>query len=122
MTRSMRPEWTFFNVALEEGARDEEETKDSTGLCLMGSICITLVTGASVSGQEYQALSGVTSVNAVIDFRTGNPRSAAVRLNLVREMAKDSNLTSISENPNFAGCLLGPCRQALGPRQRRALR
>ena len=72
------------------------------------SICLLLVAVVNVSGEEYEALSGLESVKSVFDFRAGNPKSAALQLKLIQQTLKDRNIAAMTKKPAFVVVFMGP--------------
>jgi intracellular sulfur oxidation DsrE/DsrF family protein len=62
---------------------------------------------SSVS-QEAEALKDLESVKAVIDFRTGNPKMAAVLLDMIHKTFKGKEIASVTKKPEFVIVFLGP--------------
>jgi len=51
------------------------------------------------SAEEYDAMKGVNSVNAIFDMRDGNLQTAVIHLNLIHDTYKE--LITMKKNPNF---------------------
>ncbi len=80
-------------------------------IILMGSLVLSLmiiIPAAGVGSEEYGALKAIKSVNAVFDFRTANPKSAVVYLDLIRQTFKDPNIRSVTDYPEFVVIFMGP--------------
>ncbi len=77
-------------------------------LSLSLSICLLLVAVLNVSGEEYEALSGLESVKAVFDVRVGNPKSTALQLKLIQQTFKDRSSAAITKKPAFEVVFMGP--------------
>jgi intracellular sulfur oxidation DsrE/DsrF family protein len=60
----------------------------------------------TVFGEEYGALKGVKSAKALFDFRVGNPKSAAMQMDLIHNTYKD--LKAMKKKPHFAVLFIGP--------------
>lgn len=77
-------------------------------VCLFVSVAFILSYAAVSFGGEYEALKGVESVKAVFDVRVGNPKVAAVHLDLIHKTYKDPNLTIKSKKPELVVIFMGP--------------
>src|SRR4030043_1918002 len=77
-------------------------------LSVVVSICLSFVVVANASGEDYEALKGLKSVDAVFDVRINNLKSAALHLQLIHETFKDKNLTAVAGEPTFVGVFVGP--------------
>jgi intracellular sulfur oxidation DsrE/DsrF family protein len=78
---------------------------------MTGILCATLLIFAVVShvqGEEYPALKGVKSVNAVFDIRAGNPKSVAVLLKLFHNTYNDETVRGVMKSPRMAVVFIGP--------------
>jgi intracellular sulfur oxidation DsrE/DsrF family protein len=62
----------------------------------------------SYSSPGDDALKGVESVKAVLDFRTGNAKMAAVLLEMTHETFKGKEIASVTKQPEFVIVFLGP--------------
>jgi intracellular sulfur oxidation DsrE/DsrF family protein len=76
------------------------------GMVLSG--CLLFLNAVSVFGEEYEVLKGLDSVKTVFDVRTGNPKSAAMQLDLIHLMFKDKRLRKVTEKPEFVLVFIGP--------------
>ncbi len=81
-------------------------------LGLLLSICLlsgTVSPVSAVEGKEmgYASLQGVKHVDAVFDFRIGDPKSAALHLDVIRQTCKDTAL-QLWKKPAFAVVFSGP--------------
>ena len=81
---------------------------------------------STVFGEEYEALKGVKSARAIFDFRIGDPKSAALHMDLIYQTYKD--LTAMKKNPHFAVVFIGPSvklisknREGFTPEDQKAL-
>ena len=72
------------------------------------SIALLLSFTSNSMANEYDALTGVESVRAVFDVRVGNPKVAAVHLDLIHKTFKDQNLTIKSKKPELVIIFMGP--------------
>ena len=77
-------------------------------LSLFFLICLSFVVVANGFCEEYEALKGLRSVKAVFDVRIGNPKSAALNLQLIHNTFKDKAITSITKEPVFVVVFIGP--------------
>jgi intracellular sulfur oxidation DsrE/DsrF family protein len=97
-------------------------------LCLLISVALLFsLTGISLA-DEYEGLKGVKSAKAVFDVRVGNPKVAAVHLDLIRETFKELNLTIKSKKPSLVVIFMGPAvklvsknREGFTPEEREQL-
>ena len=64
------------------------------------AIVISFISVTEVCSQDYKALVGLESINAVFDFRKDNPKEVATYLNLIHQTFKGVNST-ITENTDF---------------------
>ena len=55
--------------------------------------------------EEYNAMKGVNSVNAIFDMRIGNPQSAVLHLNLIYNTFEE--LVAMKKNPVFVVVFIG---------------
>lgn len=62
----------------------------------------------TVPAAEYDFLQGLKSFKAVVDVRSGNPKSLAMQLGLIHAMYKDANVRSITDTPEFVLVFIGP--------------
>ncbi len=60
---------------------------------------LVLSSHSFVWAEEYDAMKGVNSVNAIFDMRDGNPQTAVIHLNLIHDTFKD--LVAMKKNPVF---------------------
>ena len=76
--------------------------KKGTPLFISVSIVIifSLISIAKVYSQEFKAVEGLESINAVVDFRKDNPKEVATYLNLIHQTYKGVNM-NINENTDF---------------------
>jgi intracellular sulfur oxidation DsrE/DsrF family protein len=96
--------------------------------CLLISVCLLCITAATTYGAEYKALSGLTSVKAVFDFRIGSPKSAVAHLDLIHQTFKDQSIRAVTEKPEFVIVFIGPSvklisskREGLSPEEQKVL-
>ena len=76
--------------------------------CLVLSVIVLALTGVNVWGEDLDALTDLTSVKALFDFRIGNPESAARQLDLILQTFKDENIAGVTDKPEFALVFIGP--------------
>ena len=83
---------------------------------------------ANVTAQQYEALQGVFSVKAIFDMRIGDPKSAALHLDLIRQTFKDKSITELTSEPIFVVVFIGPSvklisknREGFSPEDRQSL-
>jgi intracellular sulfur oxidation DsrE/DsrF family protein len=68
-------------------------------ISLFSSIC-------TVSAKENEAIEGVRSAKAIFDFRIGEPKSAAVHMDVIYQTYKD--LATMKKKPVFVVVFMGP--------------
>ena len=68
----------------------------------MSLLCVV----STVSGEEYTAMKGITSVKAVFDERESNPKNAAFHLKGIHQTYKE--LAAMKKNPVFVVVFIGP--------------
>jgi intracellular sulfur oxidation DsrE/DsrF family protein len=93
--------------------RDKEvrKMKSKSGTLIIGlfiSICLLFVAVGNVFGEGYDALKGLKDAKAVFDNRVGNPKSAALLLNLIHQSFKDKEMKAVMKNPAFVVVFIGP--------------
>jgi intracellular sulfur oxidation DsrE/DsrF family protein len=89
--------------------KEEREMRRSTkrvALSLFLAVCVSLSFFTIVCAQEYDALKGLKSAKAVFDVRIGNPKGAALQLQVIRQSYKD--LAAKKLKPAFAVVFIGP--------------
>jgi intracellular sulfur oxidation DsrE/DsrF family protein len=62
----------------------------------------------TASAAEYDFLQGLKSFKAVVDVRSGKPKSLAVALGLIHQMYLDEAVKSVTDNPEFVIVFIGP--------------
>jgi intracellular sulfur oxidation DsrE/DsrF family protein len=67
--------------------------------CLFGSVSVSMAA-------EYEALKHIKVVQAVFDFRTGDPKAAALQMNLIHDTYRDLSL--MKKKPVFMVIFMGP--------------
>ena len=77
-------------------------------ISLLLSACLTFVAVTLGWGEEYEALQGLTSINAVFDVRISNPKSAALHLKVLYDTCKDKSIMAATKKPAFAVIFSGP--------------
>jgi intracellular sulfur oxidation DsrE/DsrF family protein len=68
-------------------------------LVSLAVFCLVLSSLSFASAEEYDAMKGVNSVNAIFDMRDGNLQTAVIHLNLIHDTYKE--LITMKKNPNF---------------------
>jgi intracellular sulfur oxidation DsrE/DsrF family protein len=76
--------------------------------CLLISVCLLCITAGASYGGEYKALDGLTTVKGVFDFRAGNPKSAAMQLDMIHKITHDKSIMAVTQKPEFAVVFIGP--------------
>ena len=84
--------------------------KKKSGLFAVLSIilCALFLAGNSVSAAEYDSLQGLKSFKAVVDVRSGKPKSLAMQLGLLHQMYKDKSVRGVTDSPEFVLVFIGP--------------
>jgi intracellular sulfur oxidation DsrE/DsrF family protein len=95
------------HIRIREGMKMIRETK-ALIRCLLISVCLLCITAGASYGGEYKALDGLTSVKAVFDFRAGNPKSAAMQLDVIYQIMHDKSIKAVTEKPEIAIVFIGP--------------
>jgi intracellular sulfur oxidation DsrE/DsrF family protein len=97
-------------------------------ISLFLSVCLLFVTAGASYSEEYEALTGLTSARAVFDFRSGNPKSAAMLLDLIHQTYKDKSIRAVTEKPEFVIVFIGPSvklisskREGFSPEEQKTL-
>ena len=85
-----------------------KQRSKSTFLTLIFLIGLIPAVSFSSSSNEADALKGLESVKAVIDFRTGNAKMAAVLLEEIHKTYKGKEIASVTKDPEFVFVFLGP--------------
>ena len=67
--------------------------------------------------EGYTSLQGVKHVNAVFDFRIGDPKSAALHLDVIHQTCKDKALQMGKKKPVFAVVFSGPSVKLLSTKR-----
>jgi intracellular sulfur oxidation DsrE/DsrF family protein len=65
----------------------------------LAAFCLVLSSLSFALAEEYDAMKGVNSVNAIFDMRDGNLQSAVIHLNLIHDTYKE--LVAMNRNPVF---------------------
>jgi intracellular sulfur oxidation DsrE/DsrF family protein len=68
-------------------------------LVSLAAFCLVLSSLSFASAEEYDAMKGVNSVNAIFDMRDGNLQTAVIHLNLIHDTYKE--LITMKKNPDF---------------------
>lgn len=69
---------------------------------------IVFSAGSTTSAAGYDGLEGLKSFNAVVDMRSGKPKSLALQLDLIHQMYNDANVRKVTGSPNFVIVFIGP--------------
>ncbi len=75
--------------------------------CLVAGT-VSPVRAAEPKAEGYASLRGVKHVEGVFDFRIGDPKSAALHLDVIRQTCKDKALQMGKKKPAFAVVFSGP--------------
>jgi intracellular sulfur oxidation DsrE/DsrF family protein len=71
-------------------------------------LCTILLAVNTASAAEYDFLQGLKSFKAVVDMRSGKPKSLALQLGLIHQMYNDASVRSVTESPEFVLVFIGP--------------
>ena len=80
----------------------------STLLTLVFLLSVFSTTALSSTSPEAEVLKDLESVNAVLDFRMGNAKMAAVFLEMTHATFKGKEIASVTNSPEFVIVFLGP--------------
>jgi len=80
----------------------------STILGLIFLIGLLSTVAVGFTSQEDDALKGLKSVKAIIDFRTGSLKATAVFLDAIHETFKGKDIAAVTKEPEFVVVFLGP--------------
>jgi intracellular sulfur oxidation DsrE/DsrF family protein len=72
---------------------------------LIATLFLVLSSLSLASAQEYEAMTGVNSVNVIFDMRDGNLQTAGIHLNLIHDTYKE--LAAMKKNPFFVVVFMG---------------
>jgi intracellular sulfur oxidation DsrE/DsrF family protein len=72
---------------------------------LIATFFLVLSSLSLTSAEEYDAMKGINSVNAIFDMRDGNLQTAAIHLNLIHDTYKE--LALMKKNPVFVAVFIG---------------
>jgi intracellular sulfur oxidation DsrE/DsrF family protein len=96
--------------------------------CLLISVSLLCITAGASYGEGYKALTGLTSVKAVFDFRAGNPKGAAMQLDMISKITHDKSIMAVTDKPEFAVVFIGPAvklisknREGFSPEDQKSL-
>ncbi len=96
--------------------------------CLLVSVCLLCISAGTSYGEGYKALDGLKSVKAVFDFRAGNPKGAAMQLDMIYKITHDKSIMAVTDKPEFAVVFIGPAvklisknREGLSPEDQKSL-
>jgi len=82
--------------------------KSSLLTALFIILSVLFLAGNSSPAAEYDALQGLKSFKAVVDLRSGKPKSLAMQLGLLHQMYKDTSVRSVTDSPDFVLVFIGP--------------
>ncbi len=85
-------------------------------VCLFAGT-VTPVHATEMKAEGYKSLQGVKHVNAVFDFRIGDPKSAALHLDVIHQTCKDKALQMGKRKPSFAVVFSGPSVKLLSTKR-----
>lgn len=69
---------------------------------------LLLATAGAGLCEEYPALKGLKSVKAVFGFETGNPQTALLQLQVIRQTFQDKNIRTGKKKPEIVVVFYGP--------------
>jgi intracellular sulfur oxidation DsrE/DsrF family protein len=85
-------------------------------------------TAASFAVQEDNALDGLKSIKAIIDFRIGDMKATALFLGAIHETYKSNDIAAVTEKPDFRVVFIGPAtklvtnvREGVSPEDQKVL-
>lgn len=89
---------------------------------LLLSVCLVVGTvspahSSEMKAEGYKSLQGVKHVEAVFDFRIGDPKSAALHLDVIHQTCKDKALQTGKKKPAFAVVFSGPSVKLLSKKR-----
>jgi intracellular sulfur oxidation DsrE/DsrF family protein len=101
------------------------KTKPLATLFLLLTVCCCGTLSDALAA-EYKALRHIKEVKAVFDFRIGDPKSAALQMNLIHDIYRD--LALMKKKPAFVVVFMGPSvklvskkRDSFGPEDQKTL-
>lgn len=71
-------------------------------------VALVLLPASGAISQEYESMKGVTSTNAVFDFRIGDQGVAMGHLNLIHSMVSDPAMVLDGTKPEIVLVFIGP--------------
>jgi intracellular sulfur oxidation DsrE/DsrF family protein len=71
-------------------------------------VLVVILSAFNSAAADYDMLQGLKSFNAVVDMRSGKPKSLALQLDLIHQMYKDASVRKVTENPDFVIIFIGP--------------
>lgn len=77
------------------------------GSCVL-AVFLLVATAGTGFGEEYPTLKGLKSVKAVFGFEIGNPQSALVHLQVIRQTFQDKNIRAGKKKPEIVVVFYGP--------------
>lgn len=77
------------------------------GSCVL-AVFLLVATAGTGFGEEYPTLKGLKSVKAVFGFEIGNPQSALVHLQVIRQTFQDKNIRAGKKTPEIVVVFYGP--------------
>ena len=80
----------------------------STILALIFFSGLLSTTAVSFAVQEGDALDGLKSIKAIIDFRLGDMKATALFLGAIHETYKSKEIAAVTEKPQFRVVFIGP--------------
>jgi len=82
-----------------------ETNRKKTAVMYLVAVFLLCSTFSLASAQEYEALKGINHVQAMFDFRIGEPASALVHMQLIHETYKE--LRDLKKNPVIVVVFMG---------------
>jgi intracellular sulfur oxidation DsrE/DsrF family protein len=82
--------------------KENKMKRNATSLVITLMVLIGYLLSSGIAySAGVEALKGLESVKAVIDFRTGDPNKAVTYLTLIGDTLKDRNIQAVTKNPDF---------------------
>jgi intracellular sulfur oxidation DsrE/DsrF family protein len=81
--------------------------RKSTPIMVLFSLFIALTILPLAWAQDYEALEGLENIQAVFDFRDGDPEIGLAHLRLIHETYKDKYIREVTEKPEFVVVFMG---------------
>jgi intracellular sulfur oxidation DsrE/DsrF family protein len=83
----------------KRGGQEMEKDRRKKLFVSLAVFSLVLSSLSFATAEEYDAMKGVNSVNAIFDMRDGNLQTAVIHLNLIHDTYKE--LITMKKNPDF---------------------